>query len=476
MAVAPENLDWETIGRLEEVFENVARAVVAGQVGLDALQPPHAATDLVDPLDLVYSIPRVSVDLEFSLEITANRRVLLKRHREVTALRHHLRFAFLAGPRRPPPPPRVYAQEILQPSFFLPGGEQEALRASLAAHLRRPGSWSFRPRPAKDGKRRFRKEVEAEGERVATSDAMVFFRLPAGRVLAVRVAGGSTGKKDGLFVVDPAADVPVAIFNFQGDGEGGIRWEPLGLLAASLRQWLAAGRPHERAELTLGRGFEGPRAFVDGLLTGLGRGQRYLSRPPEREEPLPVFYDLGGVEARLHFAVSEDDPEARLERADVAARAGGTDHVPASILRIAVDPRADPARLILELVELEFVLAGDDRRRAIDQLVAEAEHVDAVMGGGGVRRWIEDSARQERAVVLRWFHETERLLAIWPAARGEELAFTGERRGARIRSLEPVKAAGAMPSLVDDEDADVLHYAPFHRFFQAVLAWQRRGV
>lgn len=468
--------DEEIICRLEEVFEHTARAAVAAQAALDEqLNPPFAATGLVRPLDLVYSIPRVGVDLEFSLEVTAGRRVLLKRRLQRTALRHRLRFALLAGPRRPPPPPAVYEQEVLQPDFFVPGEEQQELRATLAAHLARPERWSFRPRPAKDSKPGFQEKVKAEGERLAASNALVFFRLPVGRTLVVRVADGSTGKKDGLFVVDPAAQVPVAIFNFQGDDEGGIRWEPLGLLAARLRQWHAAGTPRERSALSLGRGFGGARAFVDGLLTGLVRGQRFLAAG-EEEGLLPVFYDLDGVAAELSFAVSEADPEARIERAAALAEMDDPDEdVPASVLRIAVEPRAEPPRLTLELAELELILAGDDRRRAVEQLAAAAVHVDAVMGGGGVRRWMEDPARQERAVVLRWFHKTERLLAIWPAAPGEEFAFACERRrGERIRSLEPVKALGAVPSLVDDEKEEVLHYAPFHRFFQAVLAWQRR--
>lgn len=475
MAVSPADAD--AIGRLEEVFEQAARAVVTCQAGLEQRQAPSAA--------LVYSMPRVDLDLEFGLEWTAGRRILLRRRRTRTSLAHRLRFALVAAPRRPPPPPAAYAREILQPDFLVPGGEQKALRERLARDLARPGRWTFRPRPADDSVPGFRNRVSKESARVAASDALVYFRLPGLRVLAVRVADGSTGKKDGLYVVDPEGEVPVAVFNFDGDGVRGIRWEPLALLAARLRAWHAAGEPRERTGVAAGHGFEGPRAFVDGLLTGIGRGLSFLARPAEarpaevEEGLLPVFYDLEGVEAAVSFAVSEADPEVRLDVAPLAAEAdAGVDDVPSSLLRIAVDAAADPPRLTVELAELEFVLAGDDRRRAIDQIAAAAVDVDAVMSGGGqVRRWIADPDRQARAVVLRWFRRRERLLAIWPGRAGDDFAFACERRhGTRLRSFEPVKASGVVRSLVDDAARDVLHYAPFHRFFQAVLAWQRRGV
>lgn len=470
--MAVDAVGTDAIGRLEEVFEHTARAVVACQAGLERRQPPAAP--------LVFSIPRVAVDLGFGLEMTAPRRILLRRRRTRTALAHHLRFALVAGPRRPPPPPAAYAREILQPDFLVPGGEQQALREILARDLARPGRWTFRPRPASDANEKFRSRMGEEGERVATSDALVYFRLPGRRVLAVRVAGGSTGEKDGLFVVDPEGETPLAVFNFDGDGVRGIRWEPLALLAERLRAWHAAGEPRERVDEAVGHGFEGPRAFVDGLLTGVGRGLRFLSQAAGDEEGLlPVFYDLDGVEAAVSFAVSEADPEVRLDAAPLAAEPDAdVDDVPSSLLRIAVDPAADPPRLTVELAELELVLAGDDRRRAIDQLAAAAVDVDAVMAGGGrVRRWIVDPERQARAVVLRWFRERERLLAIWPGGAGDDFAFACERRrGERIRSLEPVKESGVVRSLVDDAARDVDHYAPFHRFFQAVLAWQRRGV
>lgn len=485
----------EEIGELGQVLLRAATAVSEAQLWL------HDFTARRDPragAPPVLALPRVTVDLSFGLRIDKGRRAsLVRRRRTEGILTHRLRFGVVATPEPPSPGPASFLRELSHPAFLLPDGERRRWRARLADALRsgeRPERpqlpWRFPPREKREESKSFQREVAREGALVADSERMIFFRLPQDGVLAVRVAPGPSGRQDGLFVHEPQhAPRPWAIYNFEHDGAGRTHYRPLALLVESLRDWRAVGEPTTRSEATtLNAGISSLDTFQASLEDGLSKALDALSE--RRSEESPVGYlAFETIEARVSFSLG---PERGVDLSRATTEIDPErDDLPASVVRIRIEPAAKPPRVTTELAELEYLLSGDDRRAAVDLLV-EAASKEPLRAH---RRLIEDAGRQDGAVVLRAFQKRrERLLVIWPAGdldrgaddRREDLVFTCLRRwrgGAyEIGNVRIVKGPDDPMhrfALVNDADAAdaaaEFQYRPFHRFFRAVLAWQLRG-
>src|SRR3712207_2955482 len=94
----------ETAGA-RDIFEGAARAVVGAQRRLDRLAPERLSRRESDAQALVYSIPRVGVEVNFALRVTSERRMLfvLRRRGKTEEQTHALRFSLVASPARPAP-------------------------------------------------------------------------------------------------------------------------------------------------------------------------------------------------------------------------------------------------------------------------------------------------------------------------------------------------------------------------------------
>lgn len=452
----------EKIDRLESVFLGTAKAVCDAQRRLDDAVPLRGEHGPSAFPASYYALPRASVALSFGVRIEKRRRIFFVHRKANELLVHRLHFDVVATPQPPAPPPSSYRRVLLQPSFLLTAEEEAKRHAQLAAAL------------------------QDRGQNVPDAKAMIFFRLPRQRVLAVRV--GRRQRGDTLYLYEPEEAEPWTSYRAAGDGKKAIHYRPLSLLAQSLRRWQETGQALQGPDsATFRGGFENLQAFHAALEDGLEEALAELSRPDgtflrhTADAGLePTFYDFAGIEALVSFSTGEADVDfTRISSEADPER----DDVPASVVRIRLEPSIESPRVTTELLELEYLLVGEDRRSAIELIVEQAKPKGDL---NLYRELIEDPARQQDALLLRAFlKKKERLLVIWPADDDEDLVFGcvrdwHRREGYEIKNIKVAKKP-AEPvhrvTLVADEGADdeEVRYRPFHRFFRAVLAWKRRG-
>ena len=449
----------EEIGELGQVFLQAAEAAYRFQAGLDEKE--------------LLVMPRASVDLSFGAQVGADRGIrLVRRRRARRLLTHRLRFDVVATPRPVRRLAGEFRREFLYPTFLLTSEEQLRWRRRLSEDLRRDElAWRFPPDQSRANRAWFRKRLAREANRIDRSRRMIFFHLPGERLLAVRVAPGGSGKQDGLFVYEPQEARPWAIYNFEDDGAGQTYYSPLALLTRGLREWRASGEPSARTTEPFDAGISSLGAFQAGLEEGLGQA---LSELSQRFEQAPSGFDFGDVEALVGFTLGER-VGVELDQAQPAVDPE-RDDMPASVVRIRLEPGAEPPQSTAHLVELEYLLAGEDRQTVVDLLVERAE-TDL----RPYRARIEDTNHQDQVVVLRAFRRyKEHLLVIWPSAGGEDLVLACRRKWrhgryelGRLDVLNDPGGHKGVVALVDSGEEHV-QYRPFHRFFRTVLAWQRR--
>ncbi len=217
-------------------------------------------------------------------------------------------------------------------------------------------------------------------------------------------------------------------------------------------------------------------------LEGLSRPGGATARRTAVSTLEPTFYDFAGIEALVSFSMGEADVDFIRMSSEVDPE---RDDVPASVVRIRVEPSIEAPSVTTELLELEYLLVGEDRRSAIELIVEKKPEPSRPLQP--YRELIEDPDRQRDALLLRSFHKKkERLLVIWPAGDDEDLVF-GCRRNwrpqAEIYEIGKIKVAkkpdepahGVTLLADEDEDDEEVRFKPFHRFFRTVLAWNRRG-
>lgn len=470
----------EVVG-VRAIFDGAARAVVGAQRRLDARAPERLSRRESDAQALVYSIPRVSLDVRFALRVTSQRRMLfvLRRRGRSVEQTHSLRFSLVASASAPAPlsgDPVATPFYLSEPHFLLPPDE-ETLRfgqlvAALADPRRRvfllPDGRTLKPGELDDEIERLRFDFDKDKKffEAMTSASrprgdksrergLVFFRLDTSppSVLVVRVTGKS--KNDSVFVLLPGSDdapPSVEVYSVEGDDTSSLQYRPMHLLGLAVRRWLE-GAPPLRVRLGEGPppalGLETLQDFALDLRDGYAGALDALSRLEDASD-LPAFYDLTDVGAELTYSVSYDD-DGGDELANPAFDFEGTDarhtnRLIQSRARVsALRGAGGAARLEIELAAPEFTLSGaaraqflaffDRARGAVfdrpiveDLLVAVAERGESTEA---YRRFLgEPSLRRSVVVLLSYKGQTpkEQFLVIWPgtnrAGRLQSFVFT----------------------------------------------------
>ncbi len=515
-------------GDLGGVFDRATRAVLAAQENLDErLNPGYRRASQWPGHQLFYAVPRAAFDLSFSLTFDRKRRVLfIRRRRGRKSLTHRLRFELVAVPEAPRLPGPIAGGELVEPYFLISAADEDfwatTLIETLKAPANTPGAWRYRD-PETDA--RFESQVHREASRLAADRGMlIFFRLGEGQILVVRVkgkSGGGNALKDGLFLIRPDAEARVTVYAFAGDGVSKVSYEPLHLLALAVRRWLDGRAPDHRSpwrpSAATGLGLEDFDDFVADLERGY-RGALGLLASRRDASRLPSHFDLVGVEAELSFAVAAMDWKTNFrewlglgEEADAADEKDGTEdravdrddgqeddggEPAASRLSVRLGRRDGRSFLTVRLEEVEFVLAGADLERLLEQLrPLAAEVADTLAENRGpdgapasrYRDLLRTPPLGRQVVVFRSYRQKtflEDLLIIWPGewgGRRRDFAFTIRRQGTRLSKIKKVLAleqplrAVTVDPLGESSVIDRRAYQAFHRFFVATGLWRRRG-
>jgi hypothetical protein len=479
MPDSPET--FEQVEGLRVIFEETARSVARAQSRLDEDLGAYSARRAGGAHAFAYSIPRVSVGVEFGLRVDEQKKVLLilPRGQRRELHEHRLSFDLVAVPEPPPPlaePPAALPFYLTEPHFMLPPAEEllrfTQLVAALADPARRvqmlPAGELSRERlereinrlvkafikdggdPARlraaapEGGGEFLRLVNEaaaeadEGEEFDTNmeRGLVFFRLdtePA-TYLVARVTDKS--KNDSLFVLNPGGPgvvTAVEIYSVEGDKTPAVRYRPLHLLGLTLRHWLEGARPLS-VRLEGGppavTGLASLEAFALNLREGFAKGAAALAAAPA-EGPA---YDLPIVLAELSYTVdydkSEEGGETANARLEFERKVGGEEEY--VLIRSRAFVRAVrvglSARIEVELAAPEFALSGAARERFLGFFAPGRRillDIRSEIGEREAARYERFIAREEyrRSVVAllsyRGNRPKQQFLVIWPGTNRE---------------------------------------------------------
>lgn len=444
------------IDSLNEIFDDAAAAARETQQYLDSRSAEGAYA--------WYAIPRVSVSAKFALtkEQGGLVNVILGRTGK-QQLTHELQFSLLAATKpdvkAAPAEPGFENIVVSEPPFLVGVDDRQRLGGIVIDALRgrRFVNGRFPDDPGPAG---FIAEAD-EFENALTSSkdqGVVFLRLGANpeRCLIVRLAGG--GDHDGIFVVEPDAEVPVTAYDYLGSEQNAIWYEPFRFMAAAFRQWIASGLPGVTIPAASIPGAFGGIPFSElasGLWKSYLRAEGDASASPNVPGAPVVAYALRGVAAQLAYTVPTDSDDTGSP-------------VIQSRVTLQVDAKDGLPLLRAQLVAPEFVLVNDARR----QVLAAFKQSDNVVGAG-----------TDALVLLSYQKQPAkpRFLVIWSGeitggdlVEQRDFAFTcGMGSDGR---LEDFKIALPLEDPVRGE-ATVLrkNYSGFHNFFHAVRVWDMNG-
>lgn len=438
----PETLESvepvEPVEALRSIFEETAEAVARAQSRLDGdLGRDFLARCQAEGHALHYSIPHVSVELEFGLRVVGEDRVLifLRRGGREELHGHRLTFSLVAAPEPPPPldaAPGGFPFYLSEPHFMLPPEEELRCFTQLLVALTEPArrvsmlpasSGGLKPeklrreikelvkaflRDGGDGARLLASapeggglfsELVGEAVREAAGDGdtnaergLVYFRLdtaPASYLVA-RVTKKS--RNDSLFVLTPEGPggaTRADVYSVEGDDTPSVRYRPLHLLGLALRHWLEGARP-PFVRLEGGppdvSGLANLKAFALNLREGYARGMAALAaRPGAREGG--AAYDLSGVLAELTYTVDYEKSDGGGEtnpHLNFQQKVGDDEF---KLIESRAYVRAErvgaSARMAVELAAPEFALSGAARERFL-------RYFFPFRAGGPARRILRD--------------------------------------------------------------------------------------
>ena len=443
--------------QIEDLFVDVVDAALLAQGELDAArrsQPPD-----------LYSIPRVSANVEFQLTTKTGGRVaiIFPAKKRADLHRHNLGFVLTSSPSPPEIPAKIFSAgqpplELVEPPFMVgqqrsggtEGVSENELRLLLVDVFRQPGE---RARVALPGKQsRHKNNLSGEADKIeralakpAPSHGMLYFELATSprAYLVVRLADKS--RKDGLYVVSPGQNPVVEVFSYAGDGRKDVAYPPLHRLLLAIRGWLRGAKPSTRpAPKDFGQNFgiAGLQGFVRFLYEGYFDGLQHLaSQLADARSPYPTYYDLTKMEAEISYSVpSEDAANRELEiagRPSTGNGAGSQDYefIESSAV-VKIERSGEQATVRLELLAPEFVLIGKKRQAFVDLAEENAAEIARTIAGHAVKTtgpegpppvekyeaFLKDPDAQDGVVVLLAYkgkRPSNQFLVAWPAS-GEE--------------------------------------------------------
>jgi hypothetical protein len=456
----------QPVASLDRLFLETAEAAARAQAMLDTQSLERTR---------LYSIPRVDVNAKFGLDTDSHTGLIgLLFGKDSQRSTHNLQFALRATPGAPDasglesdlPTDR---RTVSEPAWMVSVPERRHLADVLTLALRMnrctievdvPGAVDFYP------------EADAIENALTNTDddsiGMVFFRISAepAQYLIVRVGdAGIHNGHDGLFVLTPDAQTPVAVFDFlHSPKSSSIRYEPVGRLVTLLGPWLAAGMPGERLEsgnipATFGAIPFGDLA-QDLWASYVAARQAVAAKDAARQ----AVYALENVTAQFAHAV----PAAVKDDGDDTA-------LPYIYSRVDLSIASD--RLTGKLVSPEYLLVEDARAAFLAQV---AKNVDAI---------VAESQESER--------EAWRTALSGTRSRGASLvtlSYTGGKPKNSFLAVTPAVWNGqdssfAFTCSIDkdglgditrrknlaDDALDRDGYVGFHDFWHAVRIWEMTG-
>lgn len=399
----------EEVEGLENIFVQMSRSVIGVQQKLDGpLGLDYLARCSAPGQARLYSIPQITVELEFGLTIKDRTKVFLifAGKDRTQEHKHHLMFSLVAVSEPPPDfpdqPPTALPFYLIEPHFLLsPDAEKELYQRLIAAlensdkwESALPGSKQLKPTDIDEEIKRideafakdstdFQEQIDSQqtdsvGDKHSEQSrerGLVFFRLDSAPVsyLIVRVTGKS--KNDSLFVLTPDAspDRPeVEIYSLEGDDTSHLRYRPLHLLGLTLRHWLE-GTPPLALKVAGGPpgglGLEDLQLFATFMRDGYTKGLQNLSTQ-RSDTAFPVFYDLVNVSAELSYSIDYDKSEDTDQINNPRFNFESGDEQDYKLIQSRALIRAlregNSARMEVELAAPEFALAGAARARFLE--------------------------------------------------------------------------------------------------------------
>jgi hypothetical protein len=391
----------EEVEGLKTIFSQTAEAIVSvqrkldGRAGLDGSSSSfdHVSMSETREQALRYSIPRVSINVEFGLRIDAQRKMFLILPRGSRTQRHTHRLLFsLVAVSEPPLSISDSATAmtgaaklpfyLTEPFFLLLPDEEKALFAQFLRLLADEEKWqSALPASASP---LTPEDVNTEIGRFENPDenrerGPVCFRLhtsPAS-YLIVRVTKKS--KNDSVFLFTPEPELgkrPIEIYSIEGDDTPLVSYRPLHLLALAIRSW-HEGAPPLSVELSGGLlpdvGLENLQRFAE--VMGEGYAQALATLAAQKDDYMPpAFYDLSEVSAELSYSVeyeqSEGDQELNSPRFNFQFGNSDDYMLIQSRAFLRATRRGRAARLEVELAAPEFALSGAAREKFLSYFVS----------------------------------------------------------------------------------------------------------
>lgn len=468
----------EEVEGLRAIFTQTAEAIISAQRKLDGREGLDGRSLNLDYLSMCetgeqalrYSIPQVSVNVEFGLRIDEQKKMFFILPKGSRSQRHTHRLLFsLVAVSEPPAPVSDQSAPILdqarlpfyltEPFFLLLPDEEKALFKDFLSALADARKWqAVLP---DDEKTLTPNDIRREIERFANPDenperGPVCFRLHTSppSYLIVRVTKKSKNDSVFLFTPEPEAGrLPIEIYSIEGDDTPRLLYRPLHLLALAIRSW-HEGAPPLSVELKGGLlpafGLENLQRFAEVLGEGYATALATLAATKD-DYIFPAFYDLSGVSAELSYSVEYEqgggDQELNSPRFNF--QYGNVDDYMLIQSRafLRATRRGRSARIEVELAAPEFALSGAARERFLSYFVTEdAKSITAIAQAIGSEAEARGEQRERyesfiknknywRSVVVllsyRGAMPKQQFLVIWPglSMRGQlrSFVFTCER-------------------------------------------------
>lgn len=496
----PEQFELvEEVEGLRSIFTETAEAITSAQRKLDGREGLDGRTLGLDYFSMSetreqavrYSIPHVSVNVEFGLRIDEQKKMffVLPKGRRSQQHRHRLRFSLVAVSEPPAPvgdPSTASPGQaqlpfyLIEPFFLLTPDEEKALFADFLSALADSEKWRA---VFPDSSRTVDEDdISAEIERFINPDenperGPVCFRLHTSPLsyLIVRVTRKSKNDSVFLFTPEPLnGKPPIEIYSIEGDHTPRLLYRPLHLLALAIRSW-HEGAPPLSVELKGGVvpafGLENLQRFAELMAEGYAEALATLAAAKD-DYIFPAFYDLAEVSAELSYSVEyeqgESDQELNSPRFNFQFGNRDDYMLIQSRAFLRAMRRGRSARVEIELAAPEFALSGAARERFLSYFVDEdtkslteiAQAIGRVAEKNGESKeryesFIKNKNYWRSVVVLLSYKgdmPTQQFLVIWPGlnANGQmrSFVFTCKRDSAR----DELELTGWLMSVEDSLD------------------------
>ena len=455
------------------LFQATAAAARCAQLNLD--------NRILYRPDACYNIPRVSVNATIDLEEKAP-----------ATIESSVGFELITVPDPPPPGPAstvldVNAVTVLLPPFLVEDRDRTRLFEILTAALNNPSQYSFDfPEPVSSTN--LKTETGMLHQFFQSNDGSVgveFLRISSfpERYLVARL--GSRGfphhDRDGIYIVDLSASVPVTIYSFASSGQSSIYYMPFYEFFAALRQWIAhrmtgvksvsTGIPARFGSISVQSNTARLWADYVGARAALAApGDSFTAFAP------PFYYQIGNLSAQLDYFVPRNDVKDQPPL--IRSRA-----------TIRIDPKGGP--VAVQLGSPEFLLTGaefDNFLSIVKNTPNLAAALDVPDGySDAYTAALNDSERQKSVLVFLSYRDQVPLnefLVVWTGnLQGEErdFAFTCSLHDNQIANarlvlhledprttavdLGPVQRPFSEAQLDDDQ------YVGVHNFIHAMRIW-----